>query len=61
VAQRWFREADGVAAALVPVTVGLPDALRRSLTWDQDSEMALHRQVAVAADISIYFCDPHPP
>jgi IS30 family transposase len=23
--------------------------------------MALHRQVAVAADVSIYFCDPHSP
>ena len=55
------KSAPAVAAALVPVIAALPDALRRSLTWDQGSEMALHKQVAVAADISIYFCDPHSP
>ena len=40
---------------------GLPDALRRSLTWDQGKEMHLHAQIAVAADIAIYICDPHSP
>ena len=40
---------------------GLPDALRRSLTWDQGKEMARHKQIAVAADCEIYFCDPHSP
>jgi IS30 family transposase len=50
-----------VAAALTPVIAGLPDALRRSLTWDQGTEMTLHRQVAVAADCEVYFCDPHSP
>jgi transposase, IS30 family len=55
------KSAPVVAAALTPVIAGLPDALRRSLTWDQGSEMALHRQVAVAADCAVYFCDPHSP
>ncbi len=40
---------------------GLPDALRRSLTWDQGREMMFHGQIAVAADCEIYFCDPHSP
>jgi len=53
--------AAAVAAAVTPVIAGLPDGLRRSLTWDQGSEMALHRQIAVAADCQIYFCDPHSP
>ena len=55
------RSAAAVAAAVTPVIAGLPGALRRSLTWDQGSEMALHRQIAVAADCQIFFCDPHSP
>jgi IS30 family transposase len=55
------KSAPVVAAALTPVIAGLPDALRRSLTWDQGKEMAEHKQIAVAADCEIYFCDPHSP
>lgn len=47
--------------ALVPVIASLPDQLRRSLTWDQGKEMALHKDIALAADIDIYFCDPRSP
>jgi transposase, IS30 family len=54
-------DAPAVAEALIPVIAGLPDALRRSLTWDQGREMMFHAQVAVAADCEIYFCDPHSP
>jgi transposase, IS30 family len=54
-------DAAAVADALTPVIAGLPDALRRSLTWDQGWEMRSHAQVAVAADVEIYFCDPHSP
>ena len=39
----------------------LPDALRRSLTWDQGSEMAQHVQFSIDAEIDVYFCDPHSP
>ena len=49
------------AAAVIPVIADLPASLRRSLTWDQGKEMALHKQIRVAADIDIYFCDPHSP
>jgi IS30 family transposase len=54
-------DAAAVADALTPVIAGLPDALRRSLTWDQGWEMRARKQVAVAADCEIYFCDPHSP
>jgi transposase, IS30 family len=55
------KEAGAVADALAPVIGGLPDAVRRSLTWDQGREMAQHARIAVASDCKIYFCDPHSP
>jgi IS30 family transposase len=39
----------------------LPQLLRRSLTWDQGTEMRDWKQVAIAADIQIFFCDPYKP
>ena len=40
----------------------LPAQLRRTLTWDQGSEMARHPEIAAAlATTEIYFCDPHSP
>lgn len=40
----------------------LPAHLRRSLTWDQGTEMARHVEIAAALDaLEIYFCDPHSP
>ena len=55
------KTAGAFAVAVTPVIAALPDSLRRSLTWDQGREMALHKQIAVAADVTIYFCDPHSP
>jgi transposase, IS30 family len=55
------KSAAAFAAAVTPVIADLPASLRRSLTWDQGKEMALHKQIAVAADVKIYFADPHSP
>jgi len=55
------KTAQAFTVAVTPVIAGLPASLRRSLTWDQGKEMALHQQIAVAADCEIYFCDPHSP
>ena len=53
------------SAEVVPVLTGLmcrlPAALRRSLTWDLGGELADNQPFRVAADCSIYFCDPHSP
>jgi transposase, IS30 family len=53
--------AEQVQAAIVAAMARLPDHLRRSLTWDQGSEMANHAQIAVDAQLAVYFCDPHSP
>ena len=50
-----------VAPALAAKVQTLPDALRRSLTWDQGPEMRDWKQVHVDAGIEVYFCDPHAP
>ena len=55
------RDPAAVADAMIEAMSGLPAALRRSLTWDQGKEMALHARIAAAADLEIYFCDPHSP
>lgn len=39
----------------------LPKALRTSLTWDHGTEMRDWKHVKLAADIEVYFADPHSP
>ena len=53
--------AEHVKDALVATMKTLPAHLRRSLTWDQGTEMGAHHQITMAADLPIYFCDPGSP
>jgi IS30 family transposase len=50
-----------VAEAMTARSPDIPEVLRRSLTWDQGSEMALHTAITEATGLPIYFCDPHSP
>lgn len=53
--------AEAVRDEIARVIVALPDHLRRSLTWDQGSEMAQHAQLRIDTGLAIYFCDPQSP
>jgi transposase, IS30 family len=50
-----------LADAMSAKVPDIPEILRRSLTWDQGSEMALHTKITKATGLPIYFCDPHSP
>jgi transposase, IS30 family len=50
-----------VAPALARKVQTLPEALRRSLTWDQGPEMRDWKHVRVQTGIEVFFCDPHAP
>ena len=54
-------EAERVADALAKSITTLPAQLRRSLTWDQGSEMSEHRRFSVKTGVDVYFCDPQSP
>jgi transposase, IS30 family len=53
--------AEAVASSLVAALEQLPARLRRSLTRDQGSEMALHAGVSRALGMPVFSCDPHAP
>jgi IS30 family transposase len=55
------RTADTVEAAMRKAIATLPSELMRSITWDQGSEMAKHKEFTIATGIPVYFCDPHSP
>ena len=55
------KESAGAADALIEHTAELPAMMRKSLTWDQGSEMARHAALTLATDLPVFFADPHSP
>ena len=47
--------------ALTTKVTGLPEELRRSLTWDRGKELAQHAQLKIDTGLPVYFADPHSP
>lgn len=52
---------ESVRDGLIAAMQSMPQQLRRSLTWDQGTEMARHREFSIATDMPVYFCDPASP
>jgi IS30 family transposase len=48
---------EGFSRAFAP----LPASMRRTLTYDQGKEMALHKTLSRRTGLAIYFADPHSP
>lgn len=54
-------DADTVAERMAQMAEGIPEELRRTLTWDQGSEMACVDRFKLSSGFEVYFCDPHSP
>jgi transposase, IS30 family len=53
--------AQAVRDALIEAMSALPAHLRRSLTWDQGKEMAMHAEIASALGMPVFFCQKASP
>ncbi|MGB8651514.1 MAG: IS30 family transposase [Mycobacteriales bacterium] len=55
------RTSEVVIPVLSELIGRLPEQLRRSLAWDNGSELAQHAQFTVATGCPVFFCDPRSP
>ena len=53
--------AEAMQAGLTATLGRLPAGLRRTLTWDQGKELALHQEIAEQTGTKVFFCDAHSP
>jgi IS30 family transposase len=53
--------AERVREALAERIQELPEALRRTLTWDRGKEMGEHARFTVDTGVRVFFCDPRSP
>lgn len=53
--------AEAVREAIAAQMGGMPQLLRRSLTWDRGKELAQHVQLKIDTGIAVFFADPHSP
>jgi len=55
------RKTEAVRDTMQRKIATLPEAMLRSITWDQGKEMSTHAAFKVDTGIQIYFCEPHHP
>ncbi len=54
-------DTQSVISAVTQKVIGLPQQLKKSLTWDRGMESAQHKRFTVDTDIKVYFCGPKSP
>ena len=50
-----------VRQAVSSTFAALPEALARTLTWDQGKELAHHQQITASTATQVFFCEAHSP
>lgn len=55
------KDAESVRIAFAQAIHRLPQAIRKSLTYDQGREMYEHRRFTMETQMRVYFCHPHSP
>lgn len=60
-ARQPAKRADSVIARLGRWLAPLPPSLRRSVTFDNGTEFALHHRLGSSLGVKTFFCDPHSP
>jgi len=53
--------AEAMREGLIAALEQLPAQLRRTLTWDQGKELAMHQQISEQTGTRVFFCDAHSP
>jgi IS30 family transposase len=53
--------AEAMREGLIAALGQLPAQLRRTLTWDQGKELAMHQQISEQTGTRVFFCDAHSP
>jgi len=53
--------AEEVRDEMIKAIRRMPARMRKSVTWDQGSEMARHLEITTTTGVQVYFCDPHSP
>lgn len=55
------KDAQSVRIAFAQAIQRLPQAIRKSLTYDQGFEMRQHQRFTMDTNMTVYFCHPHSP
>jgi len=53
--------AEAVRDAITKAMASMPVQFRKSLTWDQGTEMSQHAVLSIDTGLEVYFCDPQSP
>jgi IS30 family transposase len=55
------KDSVSVNNALIRAFDGLPQSMKKTLTWDRGMELAKHAEFTQQTNIPVYFCDPQSP